>query len=1375
MDLNDLCDLENPDDDVIVDAIKKRYECGYFYTCIGDILISINPYKESILNSLEVSHRYKDEPSLTQTNPHVFGTTNNLYHFLNVNKESQCFIVSGESGSGKSEVIHQAVTHFLCLVSTSDRSFKERILQANVILEAFGNARTSLNSNATRFCKYLKFHFDSKLHLSGVSITDYLLELPRVSNQRQGEANFNIFYYMFSGRTEDELSKQLLDTPTQHKYLKYGEFFGDDLLSWSQAYESLIDAFQVVGFTQETVKEIFGILSAILNIGDLKFKCEDETTGVFVDNLEILDKVSILLGVDTSDLELCLTSNLFVKPDDGVSGFKSLSEAEQTRDFMANFMYARLFSWIVSNINTFLNPGEPKKKQSEHVHVGFLDIFGFEDFQKNTLEQLCINTTNEQINLHFIQHVFAREQVDYQEEGLSELQLVEYFDNKNIVNLLLETPHGIFALLEEESKCLQADDQTLVSSFNAHCSELKFYIPSTANASTFSIVHYNKKVTYAADDFILRNNAKLDGCLIECLRGSKGQLTSTLFNSSLTKTGALIIKQGHGTVNCCQGDLRGAYTKRINHRLKKEGKCNTSKACHNTKSKQRTFTARKHKNNSVAVQFRNSLVDLIETILLCQAHFVRCIKPNKVKEADNFDVDFVRAQIKCNGILDSVRIRKDGFPVRLPFKIFVERYRFVKFDMTSPLENTGEICQQILQHCNIDDGYKIGATRVLLRLEHVQKLLSSLDEQTRRIVIAQKMVRGKLARIDFDFLQTSRKQEDRNVGNLLVSISSRSSKMHDNLLILNDYDLKRHQRVKDKEMKKEIEKENFIQKRKLTSATDPELKLRESQQRPAPENSPNRKVPRNKQRTQTEPLIRNFISGPQSAWCMVKCYERQFHIASFQMEEAVICVDGTHTFSDKNRIAFATLPVRADDPKVAKVKSCIGKGVQLHQDERQNLWATRLGKNPIFVRGHTLCPELVKLNGKLTQGVPMKVLDTAAFKDYMREEVEKNGGVTEDLKDRIMSKLKICMSFIKDTHLDEETPCWFEIWLVKVKEHVRRYLDNQQKREKRKSGHLDMRITQTQESVKRIAAMPEMRRAKSGDHLRRPRSNTAGPNPVETTGKPARSSRPPSQIIGEKSIARHRGTTSADTTAQWRVEQKITQEMLQRERSMDMIRREKSMDVRLESRLLMEREYRNSMGKPLVESQHVNRVRGSEKSSPGQSPPQSLARSTGSSMGSRKDNSTTANDSPRIVNGPHTPVSRMPAHSQQNPHEEFRRGGSVAAAREGMSYRQVFGLQSSDYLFNVTPPNYTRHRRFSDSDTESLHNFNFIHKVITQPSTPTHQSTQQLTNAQQTPSQQTEDPKKSKVLQQPKSWMKKVRRKSEDNPKRKVVAQLSNK
>lgn len=382
------------------------------------------------------------------------------------------------------------------------------------------------------------------------------------------------------------------------------------------------------------------------------------------------------------------------------------------------------------------------------------------------------------------------------------------------------------------------------------------------------------------------------------------------------------------------------------------------------------------------------------------------------------------------------------------------------------------------------------------------------------------------------------------------------------------------------------------------------------------------------------------------------------------------------------------------------------------------------------------------------------------------------------------------------------------------------------------------------------APPPEMRRAKSGDHLRRPRSNTSTqPGSVPAEQARQRPSRPPSQIIGEKAVAKHRSTVSANAaspapgTDAWRAaaEQKFTQEMFEREKSMELIRREKSMDVRLESRLLMEREYRNSMGKPLAgdshhshpqQQQQTQRVR-SEKSSPRTTPPQSLARNNSGERTSNRN--TTINNNNNLNNGsrdssfnadpsaalnssnvstssassrvmmPHSASnnSNFSQQQQRHPHEELRRGGSVAAAREGMSYRQVFGLSSSDYLFNVTPPNYTRHRRFSDSDTESLHNFNFIHKVISQPpatgspsastntNTSSSQSTQHLSGTgamfnSQTPTPSAapptmiagaalggEDANKSKM--QAKKWMKKVRRKSEDNPKRKVVAQLSNK
>lgn len=1352
MEIKDLCSLENLEKDVVLNTLKERYEGNNVYAYIGDILISVKPKRENKIASKEIFQEYKSALRVSDLPPHIYGISCHIHQSLTITSENQCFIVSGESGAGKTENEKLVFNQFLSLCTSNHHQLVKKISQVSIILETFGNAKTSLNENSTRLGKYFQLFFSEAGKLDFGYVTEYLLEKSRVTLQRKGEQNFHIFYNLFSGRTDEELSKHLLDLPTQHRYLKYGEAFGDDnLFIWGQRYKSMLNTFTLLGFEKEDLQSVFGILSAILNIGDVKFSLQDEKTGVYVENLDLLDKVAVLLGVESDDLELCLTSNFVTAKDNSVSSFKNVAEANHCRDCLAKDLYGRLFGWIICKTNMLINPDNIKKKKSDLLNVGFLDMFGFEDYQKNSFEQLYINSANEQLQLHFTQHVFALEKVEYGEEEL-DFQPFDYIDNKSLINLLLEKPHGIFALVEEESKCLQADDNLLVSALNAHCSEHTHYTATNSKFPIFSINHSCKKVAYVADGFLEKNNEKIEHSLIECLRGSHSQLVSTLFNSTITRIGTLSLKTGTGKEKNYHIDLRSLYEKRQKKRLDNDRNYNTNRASHNTKIKyKKILTSRKPKPPvSMAIQFRNSLVDLMEKVLLCQAHFLRCIKPCRAKDDDAFEDDFVLSQIEYMGLIDTIKIRKYGYPVRLLFKTFIERYRFLLFPLSTSLEYTEENCKKILKQHNIS-GYKIGKTKIFLQLAHVNTLTEELQKLIRKITTTQKMVRGHLARIDFDFMQTNRKQEERNLGNLLVSISSKSKKMHDNLIALNDVDIKRHHKVKEKEGKSEQEKEN-MQKRKLTKTESDSTRIKESLRSVAVD-SPNKKIPRSKSKPHGEVIRRSFTASSMSAWCRVDCYERQHHVASFSMDQTVICVEGTHPVSDKNRIAFAALPSRSEDSKVAKVKSCIGKGVQLHQDERQNLWATRLGKNPIFVRGHTLCPELVKLNGKLTQGVPMKVLDTTAFKEYVKEEVETNGGVTDEVKETIISKLKVCMSFIKDTVVDEETPCWFEVWLLKVQENVLRYLDNFKKRreheEKRRSSHFTHNVVPTSELKQRQdpkTTGPEMRRAKSGDHLRtaerRPRSHTAIIPGTEKTQTGVLRPRPPSQ---------HNPPVSRIVMDQENLPRKISHHNnnngMKREKSMEVIRREKSMDVRLESRLLLEREYRNSM--KLTDRQFPKKLK---KGSPGQSPEQSLSRS--GSAGSRiepKDstmeslssieNSSRTSVNSRLFNGTNTP----------SPQEPDTKRANYNAPKEGMSYRQVFGLQSSDYLFNVTPPNYTRHRRFSDSDTESLHNF--VHRIIPQ------------------------DDSKNKVLQniQPKKWLKKARRKSEDVPKKKVVAQLSNK
>lgn len=522
------------------------------------------------------------------------------------------------------------------------------------------------------------------------------------------------------------------------------------------------------------------------------------------------------------------------------------------------------------------------------------------------------------------------------------------------------------------------------------------------------------------------------------------------------------------------------------------------------------------------------------------------------------------------------------------------------------------------------------------------------------------------------------------------------------------------------------------------------------------EHSPSRKISKNKTRPPVDVITRNFTRSSMSAWCRVDCYERQYHIASFYMDQAVVCVDGTQPVSDKNRISFASLQSHWDDPKVAKIKSCIGKGVQMHLDEKKNLWATRLGKNPIYVRGHTLCPELVKLNGKLTQGVPMKVLDTAAFKEDLKKEVELSG-VDEDFKEQVLSRLKVCMSFIKDTVVDEETPCWFEIWLLKVQDSVKRYLDNYQKRrdheEKRKSvrhiqhlsgGEPPIVQKSVEVSTPRGAAPPPMRRCKSGDQLKSNGHRTR----AQSTNVRGVDSSAPKQPFNNGTFS-HNGIDPIKERTPLRQAFPEVDLYSQPKPMRDSIRREKSMDIRVEQRLL-----RREKGNETRSSQK-------KKSSAQNTPEQSMDRTE--SMDSRGSVDSATNNEQlhkRTKNSVQensihdTSISTSNNTSYDNERtaaangletENKRVTPAYIPPKGGMSYRQVFDIQSSDYIFNITPPNYTRHRRYSDSDTESLQNF--VSRVIpTQDDSP-------------------------RVLQniQPKKWIKNVRRKSEDQPKRKMM------
>ncbi|XP_047144837.1 unconventional myosin-IXb isoform X1 [Hydra vulgaris] len=1293
MDVDDLCETDIVNEEQVKDILKERYLNDQIYTYIGDILLYVNPYKK--LEKHDSNELYS--VMCKRVLEHIPKT-----------QTSQCFVVMGESGSGKTEVVNSLVKKVLSMCNHFyQSSLIEKISKVDLILQPFGTAQTSLNDQSTRFGKYLQICFSPNLSVVKAHVSEYFLESSRVASTTADVQNFYIFLLMFAGRTDEELSNHLLESPTQHWYLNYGEGFSEDLISWSRKYNIFIDALRHVGFFPEEITSIFGVLSSILNLGDIIFGSEADV-GVFIENLECLDKVAILLGVNADDLEIWLTCNAKSLSDEFVSSFKNIAQATAFRDSLVISLYTRLFGWVVNRINFYLELDQKKNPDGgdlKSVSVGFFDIFGFENLYKNNLEQLFINTTNEQIQFYFTQHIFAWEQLEYEQEGI-EAKMIPFICNKEIINLLLEKPNGIFALLEEESTCLQADDNTLLSKFNAYCYTNKSFISIKEKDPQFAIIHYAQKVRYSTDGFLQKNINHLDGHIIQGLQDSTDALISTLFTSTISKSGQLLYKLGSAKQYRFQGDLQKQLEKKKKHRIEQQHKFGTNKASR-IKLKKHLTGIKEVKSSNSAALFRSSLVNLMEKILVSDAHFVRCIKPNNLKLSNKFDDNLVMEQVKYMDLIDTIRIRQNGYPYRVTFQQFLERYEYISCKI--PLEITPSNCIAILQSCNLKD-WKIGKTKVFLKLFHVSFLSKKLDEILHKVVLIQKVFRGYLTRMSINTIRT-------NVNVLQNSGNDKSKEYIGNL--------------SSSSLPKHPGKENALQKNKLTKVNSDynTLQMKETLRRETLKNeandSINRKVTRSKSRAAQEPIIRNFTSSSVSGWCRVDCYERQHHVATFRMDEPVICIDGIHPVSDKHRISFAGLPTRSEDLKVLKVKSCIGKGVQLHQDERQNLWATRLGKNPIFVRGHTLCPELVKLNGKLTQGVPMKVLDTSAFKEYMKKECETSGLVDDELRDKIMSRLKVCMSFIKDTVVDEETPCWFEVWLIKVNETVNKYLDNykkkkDQKEEKRMSGNFT-------NSPLMKARIPPIRRAKSGDTLktteRRVRSQSGINEKLQSSKietKPLHTEDPINKK--EKTLERVSNTTSINNS------DKLS--------SQNTLRREKSLDVRLEQRLLSQnniKENINTIEKNKINADNVSAL----------DHEQSLIRKNTGKIDISLTNKIVRNsDKQGDIN-----QSTLTSNSSLNPPETK----PYQTPTDGMSYRQVFGLQTSDYLFYVTPPSNVHRRRFSDSDTESMQNFALR-------SVP-------------------QDDGRNKLLQniQPKKWIKKVRRKSEDNPKRKLTLTTSNK
>ncbi|XP_048643965.1 unconventional myosin-VIIa isoform X3 [Marmota marmota marmota] len=667
-----------------------RYRDHLIYTYTGSILVAVNPYQLLSIYSPEHIRQYTNK-KIGEMPPHIFAIADNCYFSMKRNSRDQCCIISGESGAGKTEST-KLILQFLAAISGQHSWIEQQVLEATPILEAFGNAKTIRNDNSSRFGKYIDIHFNTRGAIEGAKIEQYLLEKSRVCRQAPDERNYHVFYCMLAGMSQEQKKKLGLGRATDYNYLAMGNCITCEGRVDSQEYANIRSAMKVLMFTDTENWEISKLLAAILHLGNLQYEAR---TFENLDACEVLFSPSLttaasLLEVNPPNLMGCLTSRTLITRGETVSTPLSMEQALDVRDAFVKGIYGRLFVWIVDKINVAIYKPPSQEVKNSRRSIGLLDIFGFENFTVNSFEQLCINFANEHLQQFFVRHVFKLEQEEYDLESIDWLH-IEFTDNQDALDMIANKPMNIISLIDEESKFPKGTDTTMLYKLNSQHKLNTNYVPPKNNHETqFGINHFAGIVYYETQGFLEKNRDTLHGDIIQLVHSSRNKFIKQIFQADVAM---FLCGYSSGSLRQAAASTKGAETRK--------------------------------RSPTLSSQFKRSLELLMRTLGACQPFFVRCIKPNEFKKPMLFDRHLCVRQLRYSGMMETIRIRRAGYPIRYSFVEFVERYR-VLLPGVKPAYKQGDLrgtCQRIAEAVlGTHDDWQIGKTKIFLKPPRAQQL-----------------------------------------------------------------------------------------------------------------------------------------------------------------------------------------------------------------------------------------------------------------------------------------------------------------------------------------------------------------------------------------------------------------------------------------------------------------------------------------------------------------------------------------------------------------------------------------------------------------------------------------------------------------------------